>query len=239
MGLRGPAPKRVEDRNGHRSREEREGDDVTRVSQTVVTSGAISQPQGSTKWDTVAKRIWKAAGTSAQSALYQETDWAVLRLMLDEVTAYRAATKRNSQHLGAIMSALTDLLLCEGDRRRRGIEVARRDTPVKPPAASKDWDADVRKLWRAMPRSEVTKFYEPTDWAVAHFLLSELSLFRSVPFRSGQLLTTLLVGLDSLMLTEGKRRQLGLETKKNVSAAPSGKSAGIIEMETWRKKLGG
>ena len=233
MGARGPAPKRKEDLNGHRSRDELAGDHVVGISLSHATAAKAKQPAGKSAWSPDAKRIWKGAGDSAQRAVYEETDWAMLRSTMDEITQYQANEKRNSQHLAAIMGVVEDTLLLEGHRRRRGIETVKRTPALKPPRAGKDWHEDSKKLLAAMGRSPQASCYEPSDWAVAFFLLGELSTYKLAPFRSGQMLSTINSGLAGLLLTEGDRKRALMETTTGAPAQGPTTSAGQLEATRW------
>lgn len=238
MGVRGPAPKRKEDLKGHRSRAELEGDDVTTV--TVVAPGAVGAPRPSAHkdWHPIVKRLWKAMGESAQSALYQETDWAYAKVLMGELSQYKETLKRNSQHLSSIASGLSTLMVTEGDRRRLGIEVTKRPTPVKPPPAHKDWPADVKALWRAMSASGQSAYYEPSDWAFAYSVMEDLEKHTISPkVRSGLMLATINQMLAGLLITEGTRRRMNLELGTGSQSAAPTTTAGIIEMEAWRNRL--
>lgn len=125
MGQRGPVPKRKAELRGHRSRAELEGETVS--SAPAGRGGGAKPPAEDPKWHRIAKKIWRAAKTSGMARYYEETDWAVLYSLMDDLSEYKQQARRSSQMLAAILAGLTALGLTEGDRRRMQIELARPD----------------------------------------------------------------------------------------------------------------
>lgn len=138
MGSRGPVPSRDDDLARDRSRK---GGD-----QTPVTKGTGKTPHlwfPDPEWTPLAVDLFNSATTSGQTDFYQDTDWAMLKMLCSEITAYERSQapwetddgrtiypKRNGQWLSAIMSLASTLLLTEGDRRRVRIELSTPD-PVQ------------------------------------------------------------------------------------------------------------
>ena len=117
MGTRGPVPKRTE------SRQRRNAPDVD----VKRADGAedVSQPAPDPDWHPIASRLWESLGRSGQSRFYEPSDWAVAYSLMDDLSYYKASSKRSGQMLATIMSAMSSLLVTEGDRRRVQIELAR------------------------------------------------------------------------------------------------------------------
>ena len=117
MGTRGPVPKRTE------SRQRRNASDVD----VKRADGAedVSQPAAGPDWHPIAERLWESLGRSGQSRFYEPSDWAVAYSLMDDLSYYKASSKRSGQMLATIMSAMSSLLVTEGDRRRVQIELAR------------------------------------------------------------------------------------------------------------------
>ena len=117
MGTRGPVPKRTE------SRQRRNAPEV----ETTKAAGAddVAQPSPDPDWHPIAARLWHSLGESGQSRFYEPSDWAVAYSLMDDLSHYKASSKRSGQMLATIMSALSSLLVTEGDRRRVQIELAR------------------------------------------------------------------------------------------------------------------
>lgn len=115
----GPPPNRSDDLS--RSRDANRGD------KPPITKGVAREvmiPRVSDKtWHPIAKRLWDAAKTSGQSDYYQNTDWAILYSLCEDMSNYKKSPRRSSQMLAAIMAGLSPLMLTEGDRRRARLEL--------------------------------------------------------------------------------------------------------------------
>lgn len=235
MGLRGPAPKRPEELVGNVSRARRDGDDQTTVSigQTIVHKA--KPPNGSSEWSDSAKLLYKAARNSAQSTLYEASDWAVLHSLMADLTSYQNNPVRNAQYLSSIQSVLNDLLMTEGSRRRRRVLLDKRDTPAKAPAGSTDWHKDAKRLYAAAKRGKQAEYYEPSDWAYLHFVMTEMTQHRETN-SSGLMFATLHSMLADVLMTEGTRRQLDLDLG-TADKAKSGPTEGDKEVQKWMVEL--
>lgn len=124
MGTRGPVPLRSEERVGHPTGKK---EDV------AVTAGAllpVKWPAASRDWSPRAKRLWRAARDSGQSAFYQQSDVERLAFLLDQVTYFEGQPQRSAMMLQVITSELSNLLFSEADRRRVRIELSRPDSSV-------------------------------------------------------------------------------------------------------------
>ena len=121
MGTRGPVPKRTESLNGHRSKDELAGSKVTKA----LGADDVSQPEPDPDWHPIARRLWDSLAESGQSRFYEPSDWAVAYSLMDDLSYYKSSSKRSGQMLATIMSAMSSLLVTEGDRRRVQIELAR------------------------------------------------------------------------------------------------------------------
>jgi len=118
VGVKGPVPKRSEDRHRRNSPE---------PSRIVVSGGAAPQPEGDPLWCPAAQRLWRAWGESGQSRFFQASDWAFAQFLCDELTYYLSFKRHNGQILAQIMSGLSSLLTTEGDRRRVQVELVAED----------------------------------------------------------------------------------------------------------------
>lgn len=234
MGLRGPAPKKPEQLAGHVSRAKRDGDTYKTVSTNTTITHKVKPPNGHSDWTDSAKLLYKSAKISAQSALYEPTDWEMLRLVASDLSNYQTGP-RVAKLFESIVSALDDLLLAEGSRRRASIDLDVRATPVKPPPADKAWHPDAKRLWKAAAKSSQAMYYEPSDWAYLHLALTELTYHR-VGGGSGQLYAVVQSMFAQLLLTEGTRRVHGLDlgTAEDTSNDPT---LGDKEIEKWMIQL--
>lgn len=121
MGNRGPVPKRSEDRIRRNS--------VEKPSVTVeVEPVSVVVPVPDENWHPIARRLWDSLALSGQSKFYEPSDWALAYSLMDDLTYYKFATKRSGQMLASIYAQMSSLLISEGDRRRAGIELARKSS---------------------------------------------------------------------------------------------------------------
>lgn len=69
--------------------------------------------------------FWDSLGESAQSRFYEPSDWQFARFNLHFANQLVKSGKPSAQMLMAVQSALTDLLVSEGARRRVRMEIER------------------------------------------------------------------------------------------------------------------
>lgn len=69
--------------------------------------------------------FWDSLGESAQSRFYEPSDWQFARFTLHFADRLVKSGKPSSQMLAAVNSALNDLLVSEGQRRRVRMEIER------------------------------------------------------------------------------------------------------------------
>ena len=235
MGLRGPAPKRPEELVGNVSRARRDGDGLTPVKVGPTIIHKAKPPASSSEWNSTAKLIYNSAKRSGQSALYEASDWAVLHSLMFDLSKYQSFGVRNAQYLSALQTVLNDLLLTEGSRRRRRVLLDRRTTPVKPPRGDKDWHTDAKRLYTAAKQGKQAEYYEPSDWAYLHFVLTEMTQHRKSN-SSGLMFATLHSMLADVLMTEGTRRQLDLDLG-TADTKNGGPTEGDKEVEKWLVEL--
>lgn len=131
MGKRGPVPNRTEDLARPR---ERKGGDVESV--TNGTLRPVEWPEPDPDWHPIALMVWEGLRKSGQADFYQQSDIAYAYSVCEDLSHYKQGSKgvdretgelynkaRSGQMLTAIMSALSNLLVTEGDRRRVRIEL--------------------------------------------------------------------------------------------------------------------
>lgn len=108
---------------------------------------------------------------------------------------------------------------------------------VTVPVPDPEWHPIARRVWDSLEASGQSRFYEPSDWAVAFSLMDDLSYYKRGSKRSGQMLQTIMSSLSSLMVTEGDRRRLSLELNR-----PNGEGSEddgkVAVMDKWRQRLG-
>lgn len=121
MGKRGPVPNRSEDL----ARERTEADN-RRAGTLDVRKGTLrptKAPKPDPDWHPIATMLYTSLGRSGQSDWYQDSDWAYAYMVCDELSVYKSSEKTNGQVLATIYSAMSSLLVTEGDRRRVAIEL--------------------------------------------------------------------------------------------------------------------
>lgn len=132
MGARGPIPNREDDLARPRERGNASDPGVTRGELLPVTWNLDPDED----WHPIAIRLYLSVRTSGQAAFYQDSDWAILWSLCEDLSHYKQGSKgydketgelynkpRSGQMLQAIMSQLNSLLLTEGERRRVRIEL--------------------------------------------------------------------------------------------------------------------
>ncbi len=112
----GPTPKRSEER---RRRNAPDGVQVTKGEMMPVTWDLAPHED----WHPIAVWLYESVRTSGQSRYYQDSDWAMLYSICDDLSYYKNSGKRSGQMLQSIYSAMQNLMITEGDRRRVRIEL--------------------------------------------------------------------------------------------------------------------
>ncbi|MEU4155706.1 hypothetical protein [Actinoplanes sp. NPDC026670] len=119
LGSRGPIPNREEDLARPR---ERRGSEEQSVTKGVARK--VRWPKADDEWHPLAKEIYNGCRLSGQADFYQQSDIALLRSLMDDLTvAKRNPAVRSGQLLQTLYSQLSNLLVAEGDRRRVRIEL--------------------------------------------------------------------------------------------------------------------
>lgn len=93
-------------------------------------------PEPKAEWDQEVKDIYEAAMISGDEVFYEQSDIAMLRLILDDLSAIRSGGQRGSaEKYKALLAALQQMLLTETDRRKANIELQpRQDSEEDKPA---------------------------------------------------------------------------------------------------------
>lgn len=129
----GPIPNREADLARPRSRKGGNQQGVTK-GEALPASPYEADPT----WHPIAAQLWDACIESGQAAFYQQSDWAILYSLCDDLSMYKKPLttkdgteyhKRSGQMLQTIMSALSDLLVTEGARRRVRVELEAPEPP--------------------------------------------------------------------------------------------------------------
>jgi hypothetical protein len=135
MGTRGPIPKR-EDQRVRRNKPE-----VETTTVIPVDFRQINQPMlGLDDPDQMVVDFYYSLGESAQAQFYEPSDWQYARWMMRELD-HGLKHGMSAVKFQAITSALSNLLITEGDRRRVRLEVERKKDDTEK-------GADITALYR-------------------------------------------------------------------------------------------
>lgn len=116
MGSRGPVPYRSEERTS------RPAVEVTKIE----AIGSVEQPELMIPdAHPFIVELWESLGESGQSMYYEPSDWAFARFILHFADGLLKNARPSAQMLQSVNSALSDLLVSEGARRRVRLEVER------------------------------------------------------------------------------------------------------------------
>ena len=118
MGSRGPVPKR--------STQRRRRNPTEVPTETVTVPGPeAQQPEADPAWHPIAAEWYRSLEVSGQSVFYQPSDWQTARYVAEAMSRNLEAGRFSAQLFAAVMSATSNLLTTEGDRRRLRIELER------------------------------------------------------------------------------------------------------------------
>ena len=138
MGRRGTIPER--ESNLARPRE-RKGSDEQSTKRGMLQPIAIDWAPDP-EWSAFTRNVWASASASGMADFYQDTDYAELWFICQELDRYSTAKvnratgelyyKQSPEMVKALLTGLSNLGFTEGDRRRVKVEL---DAP-EPPAPS-------------------------------------------------------------------------------------------------------
>lgn len=147
------------------------------------------------------------------------------------------------------------------DARRRANKpaVPITDAPAAPsvevPEASEDWHPVARRLFDSLAKSGQSRFYEPSDWAVAYLMAESISLdlkpqfvgfaqvdrdttqpeFAVIPLK-GASLSAYLKAMTNLLATEGDRRRASMELHRGL-VVDADEDASVTALDSYRAAL--
>ena len=120
----GPVPNRSDDLA--RPRERKGGNQIPI---TKGTARPFTVPEPDPEWHPIALMLWDSLTKSGQQDFYQQSDWAFAWSICEDLSHYKNSKQRSAMMLSTIYSAMTSLLVTEGDRRRIRIELS--EEPVE------------------------------------------------------------------------------------------------------------
>lgn len=147
----------------------------------------------------------------------------------------------------------------ERRRRNKGSKPTKGNAApvVKKLTAAKDWHPIAKRWFNSLADSGQSKFYEPSDWAMAYVVAESISrdlnpqvvavpektgepVFEKVPMK-GASLSAYLKAMTALMVSEGDRRRAGVELKRpDQNAEQEQKDQGkVVAMEQYRQAAKG
>jgi hypothetical protein len=120
VGIKGPIPKRSDQRHGHRTVE------VEKVKAAPRRGAAYVAPLAAGEWHPLAKRWWQGLRRSDQAVqYYQPSDWEHAYAWTQMWSEQLESGRPSAMFLATWDSAMGRLLVTEGDRRRVRIELER------------------------------------------------------------------------------------------------------------------
>lgn len=121
MAGSGPVPKRSDER----IRRNKPEVPITKIE----AHGEVLQPDlGFDHPHPVIADLWYSLGESAQSQYYEPSDWHFARFVLHFADGLIKNSRPSGQMMQVVVSALSDLLVTEGARRRVRMEIERANT---------------------------------------------------------------------------------------------------------------
>ena len=99
----------------------RKGGGAKNASKGVAYGGQWYQPNAD--WSLEIKQLWNAAKRSGGAAFYEQSDVALLYMILDDLNRARSGGRLSGQLLQTLYSQLNKFLLTEADRRAANIEL--------------------------------------------------------------------------------------------------------------------
>jgi hypothetical protein len=150
------------------------------------------------------------------------------------------------------------------DRRRRNTPAAGKittapaasTTVVVAPPAPDHWHPVAARLYAALADSGQSRWYEPSDWAMAYLVAESMSRdlnpqfvgfaqtgigqtepeFQTIPLK-GASLASYLKAMSSLLATEGDRRRVSIELRRTV-AVDDDEVAAVASLDAYRASIG-
>nr|WP_253730389.1 hypothetical protein [Lentzea flava] len=102
-----------------RNKDEVEVEKVTALGAVVVPELGIDNPHP------LVTDFYRSLRESAQARYYEPSDWAYARFVLHHANTLVSSGRPSAQMFAAVTSALSDLLVAEGHRRRVRLEIER------------------------------------------------------------------------------------------------------------------
>lgn len=124
MGGYGPVPKRSEERI-RRNKPDVEITRIEAMGEVVVPDLGFYDPHP------IVQDLWDSLPDSGQAKYYEPSDWEFARFVLHFADGLLKSERPSAQLFQGVSSALSDLLVSEGARRRVRMEVERHKAKAK------------------------------------------------------------------------------------------------------------
>lgn len=152
---------------------------------------------------------------------------------------------------------------------KRSDQRRRRNAPARPvkkaasgtsttksgrPTCNTKWHPVARRWFLSLDDSGQSKFYEPSDWALAYLIAESMSReLKPQPILNpltgekigeverppkGSSLAGWLKAMTSLLVTEGDRRRLGIELQQAASDSAEPAPAPVTSIASWKAGIG-
>jgi hypothetical protein len=105
------------------------------------------------------------------------------------------------------------------------------------PQASGRWHPTARRWYESLPKSGQSQFYEPSDWAMAHYAAELMSRLLREDRLNGQAIAALDGLMARLLSTEGDRRRARIELTRKPAAGET--SSSVTVLDDYRAAFGG
>lgn len=109
------------------------------------------------------------------------------------------------------------------------------------PAPDPGWHPIAHQYWDAFHASGQTRFWEPSDWALAYDLMEEITRYKESGRRSSQMRAAIDAGMARLMVSEADRRRVRLELQRDgddqAAMAPAA-PAEVTRLDEYRDLYG-
>jgi hypothetical protein len=89
---------------------------------------------------------------------------------------------------------------------------------VAPPLGITDPHPIIREMYISLKESGQARYYEPSDWQYARFVMHFADQLIKSARPSGQMLATVQTMMSNLLMTEGDRRRVRLEVERTTDS---------------------
>lgn len=106
---------------------------------------------------------------------------------------------------------------------------------VEHPEPDGQWHPLAHRWYESLAESGQSRFYEPSDWALAQFHAESMTRLLNAEKFSASHLVAVMAGMTELLTSEGARRRVRMEVERTAADAPT---AGVAVISDYRERLG-